>query len=175
MAIAKSTVNTFIAKVRAKALLSVDDKYKALILEEAKRWLDEPKNRDLKKAIADCQEYGAKFDEAVRAVKEHTKNVYFAECGGIDILSRMFINGSSVTPPKIKEIRDAWWKERGEVANQYSAVSEAIRKQASGKKGYDLLKSLGFDVKWIEDYSKNIDTSIPKLDKDKLFVCGERS
>jgi len=180
MALRKSIIKDFVYRVRSKAIESVQEKHKEIILAEAEKLFATPEGDKLKQAFADYLSCGKKYDEAIQTIADLT-GVYKTSNFREDIVWTVF--NSIYWLPKtelyapIRDAHTAWEKERGAVSDQYQKLLSTIESAKSAKEAFNIVSNLGFDTTWIEEQSKSAVSTetLEEFDKDKLFVCGERA
>lgn len=180
--IKKRVCMEFIDKVEAKAIKSVKENYSKKIDEEKGKLLNE--TGYLKRLKKLQKEFNSIFDEFNNLALEMNENKAihygtgyyssfengtkcFTSKGLIDsTLTKCMFDGGSVT--LIENERD---KEIEEVKDNYYKVKIVCERKANGAQAAEYLKGLGFDISSLEkDESKALTV---KIDKSKLFVCGE--
>lgn len=180
--IKKRACMEFIDKVERKAINSVKESYSKKIDEEKKKILsDTGYLKRLKKIQKDFNSIFDEFSNLALEMNENKAIHYgtgyygsfenetkeFTSKGLIDsTLTKCIFDGGSVA--LIENDRD---KEIEAVKDNYNKVRIVCERKANGAQAAEYLKGLGFDISSLEkDESKALTV---KIDKSKLFVCGE--
>lgn len=172
----------FIDKVEHKAIQSVTDKYNKKIAEEKQKILNDGGYlKRLKKAQQNFNKLFDEFSNLALEMRDNKKVNYslgnydtfeyemnrFTSKGLIEkVVYRCNFNGGSVE--LIRNDRD---KEIAAVKENYNKVRLVVERKSNGAQAAEYLKGLGFDISSLE---KNESKALSvKIDKSKLFVCGE--
>lgn len=172
----------FVYKVENKAIQSVRDKYNKKIEEEKRRILDE--GGYLKKLRKVQKDFNKLFDEFSNLALEmkDNKEVNYSignydtfehetNCFTSKQLIEKTIYKCDFSGGSVELIRNNRDKEIAAVKDNYNKVRIVCERKSNGAQAAEYLKGLGFDISSLEkDESKALSV---KIDKSKLFVCGE--
>ncbi|AAK79163.1 hypothetical protein BJV85_002807 [Clostridium acetobutylicum] len=172
----------FIDKVEKKAINSVEERYLKKIKNEKIKILKETGYMKRLKKIQ--KNFNLIFDEfnnlalemnENKAVDYGTGRYYNFEYEGSHFTSegivRRTIENCSFHGGSVELIENEEKKEIEAVKDNYDKVRIVVKRNPNGVKAAEYLKGLGFDITSLEkDESRALTI---KIDKTKLFVCGE--
>lgn len=172
----KKDLLMFIERVEQKAISSVEARFNKKIEEKKKEvlskyedsinMLQDTFNRfstNLTNLLTDMKEdmqvaYGGSY--AIRNGQEYLKNI------------KNQITNSCGFQGEVQKLKDQKKKEIEEVKANYHKVYVVSKNMSSAKKIAEYLEGLGFDLSSLKE--DEITALVADIDKDKLFVCGER-
>ena len=191
----KNQVVSFVSMVKAKALKSINEKYDPLIEIE--------QLRVVKEECPGLAEHFALAQEAInqlvlnavwisdnleqypnlvlnpsygRGIKHLLQEIssYDKETEGLKGKDVLMDTLASYLPDvgQLASMRSDRAKEIKEITAAYDSVQSAVSNMANASRGIKYLDSLGFDITYFDRLDHQV---LPKVDTEKLFVCGERS
>ena len=174
MGLSKNTVYEFLSKVQQKAIDTIDEKYKVLTEKAIDEYLGLPENVALTTAIDDLQ-------AALDLAKQKTKNLNVLanrnlSCTHYDVRGELFYGWYALKVESIRDIKSKRDNEIQPLKIEYSKIRAVCQKKKTGEKGMEFLKSIGFDVSWLEKHQPEI-TQKPapgKINTKILFPCKEK-
>lgn len=175
MSITKAKVYDFVYKVKAKAIKSVDDRHKILYESAIEKYLA-LENTALGKGLAMLEKTYIDREAALQIIKsasnysEHnfTDNNYLRQ--SIFYTSRRYLGEA----PSVNIVWKAWQEEKNKVIDEYNKLMRTMEFTHGAVRASKLLKELGFDITSIEEGTEK-PSAISDINKDALFVCGDRS
>lgn len=176
MKVYKKDVYDFLEKVEAKAIKSVEQKYKNMI-KDSKEKRSVNYMKDIRGIITKIEKL---YNESEKLFEEHKilyadnanySNLYYMKYYLTNCLhTAQSINFYDIKEDEMEQQSMLEMKQEiNEVKKEYAKLKH-YAKNNSAKESYNLLKEIGFDVSSLEQQETSL---ITKADKSKLFVCGD--
>ena len=172
----KKDLLEFIERVERKAVSSVEARFNKEIEDKKKEVLS--KYEDSINMLQDTfNRFSTNLTNLLTDMKEDMQVAYsgsYAIRNGQDFLKNLKhqITSSCEFQGEVQKLRDQKKKEIEEVKANYHKVFVVSKSMSSAKKIAEYLEGLGFVLSSLkEDEMKAL---VADIDKDKLFVCGER-
>lgn len=178
--VTKEDVRAFVGKVRAKALASVDEKYKESTEKAILEYMDKYAPTAVK-LFNDGIKQSDVLEDIVKSIKDaysdycdikwrftFSKNDYDL----VWLFKVMFKNGDVLEDEEACRLHKEWEDTKRSVNNEYNHLNIEVDRARDGNSAVKLLTNLGFDTSSITTRSEKVETV---FNKEALFVCGEKS
>lgn len=178
--VTKEDVRAFVGKVRAKALASVDEKYKESTEKAILEYMDKYAPTAVK-LFNDGIKQSDVLEDIVKSIKDaysdycdikwrftFSKNDYDL----VWLFKVMFKNGDVLEDEEACRLHKEWEDTKRSVNNEYNHLNIEVDRARDGNSAVKLLTNLGFDTSSILARSEKVETV---FNKEALFVCGEKS
>lgn len=172
----KKDLLMFIERVERKAISSVEARFNKEIEEKKKEVLSKYEEKinmyqnSLNRVVTNITNLLTDMKEDVEVAYEG--NYYLDQ--SFKRINRLKINivDSCMFKGEIQKIKDRRSREIEEVKANYHKVYVVSKSMSSAKKIAEYLEGLGFDLSTLKE--DEITALVADIDKDKLFVCGDR-
>lgn len=172
----KKDLLMFIDRVERKAVSSVEDRFNKEIADRKKEVLS--KYEDSINMLQDTlNRFTTNLTNLLTDMKEDIEVNYNGNwriSDGLNYLSGLKnkISDGCFFQGEVQKLKDERDKEIAEVRANYHKVHVVSKNMSSAKKIAEYLEGLGFDLSSLKE--DEITALVADIDKDKLFVCGER-